>query len=496
MRDIIYAKHSHYLIPDYTLGDAPSLEEHLTRVSKIAYGRRKFYKSETYYHYDEENRKFYVPRGYDSVILANETGRYVMTDLNCNLPTSCRYQIKLPPLNDFQREAIRFLTGEEEYAWTKKHSQLVLSIPTRSGKTYCTIVAGSLLEKKLLIIVKSIELRDQWVGDIKEYTGLGDSHIKVLDSSATIDKVAGMSEKKLAEICIFLVNFQTLHSYIKRKGMEALNDAIASMGIGVKVYDEAHKEFKNILQVDYALNVWKTFYITATFGRSDYVENIVFQRSFDKVAKMKKRDETKRRHTHYLAIAYNAYADDWVKGEIFHGTTFNRFRYIEYEIEAGILMDKLEWILVHLVVEKQLEGKILILSSSKWSCDQFYEFVHSLLPSYSACVHYDGNKTENFRDYGIICATPQMLGTGMTIPKLRIIINTEPTSSSVNVVQYFGRLAEYAPDLDTYYVELFNKAFDKMMKWYRIRKNALKMLAKSELLVDTTIVKNKKKKET
>lgn len=493
MRDIIYAKHSHYEIPNYYMGDCPSLEDNLTMSSMISFGRRKFLKKESYYHYDDDTHILYVPRGYDPVILAQETGRYVKTDSSCNEPVKCIYSIETQPLNDFQREAIRFLSGVEEYLWTEKHSQLVLSIPTRSGKTYCTITAGAILAKKILVIVKTVDLRSQWKDDILKYTQLTSDNIEIIDSSAKMDRLANMPERKLANHCIYLVNIQTMHSYIKRNGFQATNDVIRTLGIGIKVFDEAHKEFKNILLIDYALNVWKTFYITATFGRSDHAENSIFNRCFDQVAIMKKRDVTKRKHTHYIAFAYHAYVDEMAMSEIFKGTTFNRFRYIENEIESGVIVSMVQQIIETFIVQKKLEGKILILSSSKSSCDFFYELMIDILPMYSVCVHYEGNKKEDFREYGIICATPQMLGTGMTIPHLRIIINTEPTSSKVNVVQYFGRLAEYAPDLDTYYIELFNKAFSKMVKWYRIRKNALKLLAKSILLVDNTIIKNKKK---
>lgn len=493
MKDMIYAYHSHYELPNYHMGDCPSLENNLTMAMSINYGRRKFVKRESYYYYDDENQILYVPRGYDGAILAQEANRYLKTINDCNEPSRCTYSIESQPLNDFQREAIRFLSGVEEYLWTEKHSQLVLSIPTRSGKTYCAITAGSILAKKMLIIVKTIDLRSQWIDDILKYTQLTKDNIGVIDSSASLDRFAGKSARKLSNYCIFLVTIQTLHSYIKRNGFKATNDAIRELGIGIKVFDEAHKEFKNILMIDYALNVWKTFYITATFGRSGYAENAVFNRCFDKVAIMKKRDETKRKHTHMIAIAYNAYASDLLIGEIFRGSTFNRYRYIEHEIRAGKLDEMVEWIIHHFIQEKQLEGKILILSSSKNSCDHFYDLAYDLLPAYTICVHYEGNKKEDFREYGIICATPQMLGTGMTIPGLRLIINTEPTSSTINVVQYFGRLAEYAPDKDTYYFEIFNKAFRKMMKWYNIRKKALKMIAKSIVLVDTTIIKSKKK---
>lgn len=488
---MITAKHTHYEITDYYLGDCPMLEYDLSTTETISTGRRKWIATEKYFDYQADTHVLYVPRGYDINKLVRYTGQTVYIDDTCNSPAVCHYTITTPPLNNFQREAIRFLSGKEEYKWTMPYSQLVLSIPTRSGKTYCTIVAGALLEKKLLIIVKSIDLRDQWIDDIINYTGLSNSDIGLLDSSATIEKCRTKLSRKLKNNCVYLTTVQTMHSYLKRYSPEMLNEAIDKLGIGIKVFDEAHKEFRNILKIDYALNVWKTFYITATFGRSAYTENAVFQKCFDKVAMMKKRNEEQRKHTIYLAIMFCSRLNPMEEMNIFQGTRFNRFEYIDYELRErpSLLLENMSKIIDTIIIKGKMDGKILILSSSKASCDAFYDFMKQKLPDYSCCVHYDGNKQENFRDYGVICATPQMLGTGMTIPGLRFILNTEPTSSKINVVQYAGRLAEYAPDKDTYYIEFIDKAFSKMEKWYKYRKSALSPLIKKAIVFDNTIMR-------
>ena len=86
----------------------------------------------------------------------------------------------------------------------------------------------------------------------------------------------------------------------------------------------------------------------------------------------------------------------------------------------------------------------------------------------------------------MICATPQMLGTGTTIPKLRVVINTEPTSSTVNIIQIFGRLDVYAPGMDTYYFMIMDTGFLKVRKMFAKIKNTLKYHAKKIIEFDYT----------
>ena len=105
---------------------------------------------------------------------------------------------------------------------------------------------------------------------------------------------------------------------------------------------------------------------------------------------------------------------------------------------------------------------------------------------FSVCSHHSKSKIEDFREYGVICATPQMLGTGTTIPKLRVVINTEPTSSTVNIIQIFGRLDVYAPGMDTYYFMIMDTGFLKVRKMFAKIKNTLKYHAKKIIEFDYT----------
>ena len=146
--------------------------------------------------------------------------------------------------------------------------------------------------------------------------------------------------------------------------------------------------------------------------------------------------------------------------------------------------------ILRLFIEKRrIEGKIVLLSSKKDSCDALKDLVSDLYPAYSSCVYYTGNKRDDFKEFGIICATPQMLGVAIDIPGLRLVVNLEPTRSTVNTMQIIGRLREFSPDKDTYYIELVDKAFSNVWDMYKIRLKFLSSVVKETRVIDETIIK-------
>ena len=92
----------------------------------------------------------------------------------------------------------------------------------------------------------------------------------------------------------------------------------------------------------------------------------------------------------------------------------------------------------------------------------------------------------------VICATRQMLGTAITIPNLRVIINLEPTSSEVNLTQTIGRLDVYEGGLDTYYFYIMDTSFDKVRTIFYHATNILKKGAKEVIVRDDAITMHDK----
>lgn len=473
----VYAYNTRYEIHNYNLGDIPIIEKELSLWDDV------YYRPIPKYHYDEERKILYVPRGYDYVKLSELTGTSIVYKREANPRKKASYSLLMPPKNDIQKEAVRFLAGLEEYDRMKGESQQVLSLPTGEGKTYCSIAGCCMLGVKALVIVGTDDLRKQWKQKITEYTGLPSSSICMIIGRRSIDAIHKASDKKIGNYAFYITTHTTLQSFMKTDGFDKLNPLFEKMGIGVKIIDEAHLQYQNILMIDYATNVWKSIYLTATFGQSEKVDDILFQRAFNKIFKLSK-EPTNRKHVIYIAAMFSSKANAVEKESVKGRKGLDKYKYISYEIDKGFILTHYEYFINLLLKNWKLEGKLVVLSPKKESCDLLKEITSNILPDYSSCVHYSGNKVENFDEYGIIFATPKMLGTGNDISGLRAIINLEPIRSKRNTLQLFGRLREYAPDKDTYYVELIDKSIPSVSSMHRDRRGILMELCKKYMQVN------------
>ena len=484
MTNKIYAYNTHYEIIDYELGEFSKLERDLSLWDDIRHT------AIPKYYYDENTKILYVPRGYDPNILADHYKTFINFSTESTQRKKVKFNLYYFPKNSAQKEAVRFLSGKNEYSHLYNDAQQVLTMPPGEGKTYCTISSLSLLGYRSIIIVNTITLRDQWKERFIEYAELNDGCIKILGSVSDIEKVTLPKHKrKLNGIVSFLVTHDTLRNYMNKHGMTSLKNVFDTLQIGVKVIDEAHLEYSNTLMIDYATNVWKTIYLTATFARSDNGDNKIFQKSFNMIHKLKIESESKRRHVIYMPYIYKTKPSASVR-EVVRGIKgFNKYKYIDYELESGKMISVLKEILRLFIEKRCIEGKIVLLSSKKDSCDALKDLVSELYPAYSSCVYYTGNKRDDFKEFGIICATPQMLGVAIDIPGLRLVVNLEPTRSTVNTMQIIGRLREFSIDKDTYYIELVDKAFPNVWDMYKVRLKFLSPVVKEIRCIDETVIK-------
>lgn len=466
--DKIYGFHTHYEIMDYQLGDFKQLEVALS-----------LWDSDTFqlyakYYYDETQYILYVPRGFDPVILSNWSGQPIHFVKQCNESTKISFQMTTCPRTQSQEKAIRFLSGIDEFQDSKLDAQKVLIMPPGEGKTYCMIHAISLLRLRTMIIVPTNNLKDQWVQRIKDYTNLTDVNIE----TGSITKMArSLSNRALNKKIFFVVTLAALDYYMTEYGPTSLNDVLIRLGIGIKVFDEAHKEYRRILMTDYFTNVKHTFYLTATFAKSDPGDNAIYQRCFNLVRKLKLKKDNIENHIIYIPILYNTNPNPIMIQRIFNKKRrFNRFLYIDYQLAVGVLENLMEEFIRHFLVTHKMEGKTLILSSKKTTCEYFADMMKRIMSEdYQVCAHYTGHKVDGFKnDYGTICATPQMLGTGEDIDGLRFMFNTEPGRSLPNTDQFSGRLRPYdGGKKPTYYIEFIDKGFPKVYEWYLYRKKLL-----------------------
>lgn len=453
-------------IHGYEIGDCEELESSLCVWNQI------YFRLEPRgLQYNEKEKILSVPRGIDVNFLVSKLKLPVYTDTNYNKFDKVNLKLKYEPRNDIQIKSLAFLTGGGKFKYTQEYSQLSLNLDTGDGKTYCVIASLCLHKMKAIIITHTENIKDQWKKSLIKFTNIDPR--RICDLSGT-KKMEDMFTEDTEDYDMYLVNHGTIQSYAKKNGWENLNRFFEYIRVGIKVFDEAHLHFKSIINVDLNTNVHKTFYLTATFERTDKSEDRVFHLCFKNIAKYgyETRGE-KRKHIKYVAVKFNSKPNMEDQMSIKTKMGFNRHAYMDYQINKGIIFDVVKYVMDTF---GKLDGKALVLSSKIESADKLKDMIVEWYPDKSVGIYHSKIskvEKEGIKEYDIISSTPQSCGTGFDVPGLRYNIMLEPYNATITANQVCGRLREI-PDEYTYHIELIDVGFPKVKDMYRKRLKVFK----------------------
>lgn len=477
MKNKIEVRHTSILINNYKLGDNIQLENMLSVYDK-KYHRMK----PIAYMYDEKSSTLYIPRGIRLSMLENMFNEQATIIYEANPSDKVIIHTKTPPKDDMQRKAISFIVGEGNDSYTKKYPQLLIQLPTGSGKTYIISASLEFLGTKAFIILPTDKLKLQMIKSLCEFTDIGKGYIKNIKSVDDIEKIINDPYPKWK---VYVACHSALITAANKNGWYILEKLFKHTGIGVKIYDEAHLYFENMLNIDFHTNTKKTIYVTATFKRSDYSENLVFMRSFNNVISYGDNlSNNYRKHVVYLGVKYNSKPSISEQCHLITNMGFNKIRYSEYQSEQDEFYDTINFLIKYF---RSYEGKIMILSTTIDSVCKIKKFIEDNFSDLSVSeYHSKVNKNEKEKAFksDIICTTPKSAGTGVDINGLRTVIMCEAYSSEVEAEQVSGRLREYSENDDTFYVELIDYGFDKVVKMWKNRLRVFKKKCKKLGMID------------
>jgi superfamily II DNA or RNA helicase len=462
--NVIRVKHTSITIPNYELGDSEKIEHMLSVWNDL------YYRFDSIgFHYNEEKKELLLPRGLDLNYLEHHFQMPLEIDYKSDKASPASYRLKTEPRSDIQRKSISYLLGEGDFAYTKKHSQLSLNLDTGDGKTYCVIAALTFMKTKSMIITHKDNIKTQWCNSIKKMTDIDEKYIFNIDGSSTIKKILKLDKLPYK---IYLVNHRTIHSFAKKHGWDKISELFEKLEIGVKVFDEAHLEFENLMRTDLHTNTKKTFYLTANFERSDYKENKVFKLCFKNIPKYgveTKRE--KRKHINYVTVKFNSkpsLADR--AGMRGRKGWFDKNKYSDYLMEKQIFFDVLLWLTEYFT--SKLDGKMLLLLSKIDATENVADYMRQVMENKTVGI-FNSKISDDDKEKALMCdiisSTPKSLGTGDDVPGLRFVINVEPYTSTITANQISGRLREYGPEAFTFYIELIDEGFPDIVKMAKKR---------------------------
>lgn len=416
----------------------------------------------------------YLPKGMDSEILAQTFNTQIFPgELYKERYVKRKYNMIKPPRDDLQKDAIDFIIGRGQYPYTRKQTQVSINLKPGDGKTYCTIHGIIESGRRAIIISHTSKIRSQWYEEFLETTDVPEEQLMVIDGVSDMEKI--ISGKKDADF--FFINHQTFQTAIRNKGYEFVISFFNKIETGIKVYDEAHYEFASIVKLDMLSNIPKTYYLTATFRRTNSRENRIFGTAFASVFKFDNRmsasGET-RKHTIYCPVEYNSQPLQEDIMSMFNKLgLFSGYNYIKYELSNQYAYEKLyEALDLVFGMIKDTPGRILIVNPKIECCEIIREVVRKICPNRSiGTIHSHNTQDQNIENSScdIIVSTIKSNGVGVNIKNIRFLINLEPFSSTVTAEQLRGRLREYSSTEYTYFFDLVDVGIPKAADFLKRR---------------------------
>ena len=453
---------THIEINDYNLGDCTKLERVFSIYDKLYH--RYYFKGIVY---DESRRVLLVPRGLDISWLENTFGcKSVEAKSQNDFAKTEQINLKYLPRDDDQKAALRFMLGSGEYERNSYRSMLSINLNTGKGKSYCSIATIAYLSIRSIIITNSVDWLEQWRSFILEYTDIKPDEIYFISGTPSIKK---LYKRDISKYKIYLSTHATIKSYGDTFGWEEVGKLFQYLKIGLKFYDEAHLNFDNMCYIDFYSDVLKTYYITASPGRSDYRENNIFALYFKNVPGIDLFDHENDPHTEYLAIKFNSHPTAMEASRCKNAYGLDRNRYTGYVVNKQNF-HYLLYILIDMVKKKP--GKHLIyigtneaiLEVRNWFYEKFPELI-GLVGIYTSLISKDEKRKQ--LENKIILSTTKSAGAAMDIKGLAEVINlAEPFKSKILAQQTLGRTR----DENTLYKDIVDTGFFYTKNYYEFKK--------------------------
>jgi hypothetical protein len=448
--------------------------------------------------YDEQHDVLYFHRGIDIQYLRKllVSCDIVSEPFDPYVEMKYNFEEVIPPRDDDQQDCIDFIAGENAHASNINDSQIFLVKKTGFGKTFCTGYAIGLYTAKALIVTHRDNLRDQSLDSLINMNGYPECSMHEITTTAEFEQIATgrFDRNAYRDIDIFLITHATFRAGLKRVGdIEIAQNFGRNLGIGLKVIDEAHLEFRDTILLDIVFNVRRNLYITATDGRSSKDENSIFRHVFSNTTFYQKK---------VLDPKIPKHPDKWVEYITVDVNTHVKPNVYRFRVAGGKGMSAVsygKWVIAHdpkqthfkacvdivkQIYKEEPTAKILLFMPLIELCTECAYFLIQHL-NYDESFDYDLNiktvnshnsKSENEinKRADIIVTTIQSLGTGSDIKGVTDIINCSPIVSKIVVQQVLGRI-RYIPKKCHYY-DIVDQSVPADRFWWKSRSKTLKRL--------------------
>lgn len=401
------------------------------------------------------------------------------------------YEEVIAPRDNDQVDVINFIAGLNQHSNNVNESQLFLVKKPGFGKTYCSGVGLCKHRTKTLIIMHRDSLRKQWLNSLYNMSGLTSREVHEIASSEELLCIANNEHD--FDYDVYLMTHATFRAGIKRiPKMEMVMNITKNLGIGMKIIDEAHLEFRDTLLMDFCFNVKRNIYLTATDGRSSKDENSIFRHVFANALYYKPStfltDNLPKKWVEYISVAINSHCNPNIyRYRVAGGRGMNNASYGKWVIAYDKKKTHFNCCkdILKVIYENDPHAKVLLFMPLIDLCEECAYFLKMELGKDDSfqydldirTINSKNSKKDNeyAKRSDVIVTTIASCGTGTDIPGITSIISCSPFVSKITAEQVFGRI-RYCGKTCQYY-DIYDTSVQLDVFWYKSRSKKLKHLA-------------------
>lgn len=393
---------------------------------------------------------------------------------NVHRPIQCEFSLNDTVIpTDIQYDILNKLMKVQKYPEWFVHLQ------GGFGKTLLSIQLMTILNMKTLIMCYSTTVLRQWIKTVGEKTTFNKRRILLIDASEILDNIYE-STFNIDAYDIFMVTPKLLTQYCERRDYRNLNEIFIKMGIGLKVFDEAHRNLSNIVKINACTSVAKTLYLSADFAQSDHDKQALYYRMFHGVPIIRP-DEKVMEDMSYIAaivVYYNSHPSQQEYANVFTNHGFNGHNYMRYQLshpKAFTILDKLFGLIT---TARSSNHRVLILVNLIEHVDMLYEYIKERYGDKCTVGKFHSGISEEGKTFAkdnadIIVSTYQSFGVGVDALGIRYVISINQCSK-VDDNQAARRARPQKDGSECFYFMLVDRGFKYGMKKLKERLSYLK----------------------
>ena len=359
------------------------------------------------------------------------------------------------------------------------------------SKTFCSGVGLCKYGVKTLIIMHRDSLRQQWIESLYKMNGFTSNEVHEIRDSEELYQIAHNQHE--FDYDVYLMTHATFRAGMKRIGnMKDASNITRNLGIGLKIIDEAHLEFRDTLMMDFVFNVKRNLYLTATDGRSSRDENSIFRHVFSNTVFYKPSTLLNTNHpkkwVEYTVVEINTHVNPAIyKYRVAGGRGMSSASYGKWVIQKDKNQTHFKVIreLLRIIYERDPQSKVLVFVPLIELCTECAYFLNKEL-NYDDTFEYSldiktinskNSKYENEQNKraDVIVTTIQSCGTGTDIPGITGVIACTVFKSPITCEQVMGRMRYCGKTC--YYYDVYDSSVFMDSVFVKLRKKTFSKLA-------------------